>query len=256
MDVWDPEKLEIHAVALPYGSLSVFELRAIPAFVPRYVDLQCVDDRNLRTRYLLASAALPYGVVSEVLADGTCYLDGSVADILPIHPLIEFEQCDIILVIRLRPECEDEGAVEVVERHWQQVARLTRAAELTRADVTKTDPRGDDSIKPAALDLVRVDTTRFRADAVRVVGPSKGLGSKITGMLHFNLVLPSSVSRILNRWMSLERTTRLLEWLGAKNFDGTYTRRLIDQGRADARSKSPEFWITLGGSAEPLDPPK
>lgn len=59
---------------------------------------------NQNINVVLASAALPFGITKSIAINGKSYVDGGVADNRPIYPLVVFEQCTEILVIRLNPE--------------------------------------------------------------------------------------------------------------------------------------------------------
>lgn len=53
---------------------------------------------------IVASTALPLGLVEAVNVGGMAYVDGGVADNCPVYPLVFLEQCNEIIVIRLNPE--------------------------------------------------------------------------------------------------------------------------------------------------------
>lgn len=74
---------------------------------------------GIGVEHLLASAALPFGVVPAVKG----YVDGGVADNLPIYPLISLLACDIILVIRANPGELSEAAILA---QWQEIDRAAR----------------------------------------------------------------------------------------------------------------------------------
>lgn len=55
---------------------------------------------NERVQWLLATAALPYIFPTQTI-DNEKYIDGGIADNVPITPLYEMENCNIIIVIHL-----------------------------------------------------------------------------------------------------------------------------------------------------------
>lgn len=81
---------------------------------------------------LAASAALPMGLMPNVGER----IDGGVADNRPIYPLIEYERCDEIFVVLLRPLTAEEASdVEAAFRdHWLNHDYEQRAAKLSKVD--------------------------------------------------------------------------------------------------------------------------
>jgi hypothetical protein len=141
-----------------------------------------------REEALLASAALPLGIFPSVELDGTTYIDGGVADNLPVTPLISHEKCDELVVIAMRPWTE-----EGVKRHWQEVERRKaleqmspdRARELYLAELARRggDPRHASTFDPP-VNLPLSEPDRWPSRLV-LVCPDKPVGSFLTGTIRF-----------------------------------------------------------------------
>lgn len=98
---------------------------AVPtlALVPRYFDLTRLDEPE-RISAVLGSTALPFGITPNVSVGTVSYIDGGMADNLPIRPLVDLEGCDIVLWLRInpdeQPEAEDrEFSHPDPKMHWQ-----------------------------------------------------------------------------------------------------------------------------------------
>ena len=60
-------------------------------YVPEYLRMDKLEP-DQQADVLVATGALPFGVFPSVHHEGVEYVDGGVADNLPVYPLIEFEQ--------------------------------------------------------------------------------------------------------------------------------------------------------------------
>ena len=154
---------------------------------PRYMDISRMAAAQ-REEALLASAALPLGIFPSVELDGITYVDGGVADNLPVAPLIRHEKCDELVVIAMRPWNE-----EAVKRHWQQVERLNaleqmppdKARELYLAELARRggDPRHASTFNPP-VNLPLSEPDRWPSRVV-LMCPDKQVGSFLTGTMRF-----------------------------------------------------------------------
>jgi predicted patatin/cPLA2 family phospholipase len=79
---------------------------------------------------VMASAALPYGIVTPVVIGQRCHVDGGVADNLPLMPLIDRYPCDEIIVIRTNPTppLKFTFADGSYKSHWQDITGLLGGA--------------------------------------------------------------------------------------------------------------------------------
>ena len=170
---------------------------------PRYIELSRMAAAH-REEALMASAALPLGIFPSVELDGITYVDGGVADNLPVTPLIREAQCDELVIIAMRPWNE-----AAVKRHWQDVERLSaleqmapaKARELYLTELARRggDPRHASAFEPPVnLRLPEPDRWPSR---VTVICPDQEVGAFLTGTMRFT---------------------------------GRYTRRLLKEGYDDA----------------------
>jgi predicted acylesterase/phospholipase RssA len=72
-------------------------------FVPRYLRVDNLPLSRIAD-YVTASAALPFGLLNAVKIGSKEVIDGGVADNVPIRPLIDEQDCDVIIVFRLNSE--------------------------------------------------------------------------------------------------------------------------------------------------------
>jgi len=146
--LFDPDHLHYEGAPIPWGG--AYSTIPTYGFVPAYARLDSLPGR-IRTdvlialraalRYplpgqetaLLASSALPYGIVPSVSGA----VDGSMADNLPIYPLISLLACDVILVIRANPACKNETSLL---EQWQRIDRLLRIKEYDEMNARRADP--------------------------------------------------------------------------------------------------------------------
>jgi hypothetical protein len=154
---------------------------------PQYIEISGRAAAQ-REKALLASAALPLGIFPSVELDGITYVDGGVADNLPVTPLIRHEKCDELVVIAMRPWSE-----EGVKQHWQQVERLNaleqmspdKARELYLAELARRggDPRHPSTFDPP-VNLPLSEPDRWPSRVV-LMCPDKPVGSFLTGTIRF-----------------------------------------------------------------------
>jgi hypothetical protein len=90
--------------------------------LPTYIDLRQLTSEE-RASVLLASAALPFGIFPRVTLWEQEYVDGGVADNLPIHPLLD---CDELIVVRVSPSAAEH---RTLRQAWQFVDRRLRLEE-------------------------------------------------------------------------------------------------------------------------------
>jgi hypothetical protein len=154
---------------------------------PRYFDISRMVAAQ-REEALLASAALPLGIFPSVELDGITYVDGGVADNLPLAPLIRHEKCEELVVIAMRPWSE-----EAVKRHWQEIERLIALEQMPLATARKLylaelarrggDPRHASEFDPP-VNLPLSELSRWPSRVV-LICPDKPLGSFLTGTMRF-----------------------------------------------------------------------
>jgi hypothetical protein len=162
-------------------------------FIPRYLLLNGMNSKDV-VNALLATAALPLGIVRHVVFQGKKLVDGGVVDNRPILPLLD-ESCDEIIVVSLSPV-----SAEAAEAERLRCQEVQRRIVLDRLDllVRRFFPRsGATNDPPMNLPLPAIPSW----PKITFLGPSVSLGGFLNGTL---------------------------------NFDADYCRRLIDLGRGDA----------------------
>lgn len=101
----DPDRPIISAMQYDEGSPPEYFVTEQSEFVPMYLR---IDGRPLEevADWVTASAALPLGLIAPIPINDYLAVDGGVADNVPIRPLVDMEQCDVLFVFRLNREPE------------------------------------------------------------------------------------------------------------------------------------------------------
>ncbi|OYY76930.1 MAG: hypothetical protein B7Y43_12755 [Sphingomonas sp. 28-62-20] len=142
-------------------------------WIPRYVRID--SSEPIRTvECLLASSALPFGIVSSVFVDTDYFVDGGVVDNEPILPLLT-HHLDKIIVLHLSPKKKEETAADV--DHFDRCAKLLRLTQLA------------DGLGPHKLYALKelpdsLDAMSF--PSVRPFYPARKLGGIFDGLLNFS----------------------------------------------------------------------
>jgi len=76
--------------------------RKLTERVPDYARLDTLEESEARA-CLMASMALPFGIFPRIEIGDSRYMDGGVADNIPIFPVI-LEKCEVIYVVHLSPK--------------------------------------------------------------------------------------------------------------------------------------------------------
>jgi predicted acylesterase/phospholipase RssA len=121
--LWDPDA--------PEWTHDEYSNDATPAtkaaYIPRYI---CVNDLAVTERAdaILASSALPFGLLRAVRVGKANLVDGGVIDNEPLFPLVELYPCDVLVVIVM--SAVDASSWEVKKRRqWIELERLSHLAE-------------------------------------------------------------------------------------------------------------------------------
>lgn len=164
-------------------------------YVPEYRRLQDEREDDI-ARVVLQSAAIPFGVFPLRRIGRSGYVDGGVADNVPIQPLID-AGCTRIIVIHLNPDADCDGwrltnpedlwARQGELRELRRLATLSR--ERTLEDLTQ-EAELREGLPPelqreARSADVRLDYGRADVSFVHVV-PSRSLGNFLTGTMNFS----------------------------------------------------------------------
>jgi predicted acylesterase/phospholipase RssA len=146
-------------------------------FVPTYLMLSDFHGEEL-VDALMATAALPIGIVQSVKIRDQEFVDGGIADNRPLFPLITREKCDVIIVVGLGALSEETRQGE--QRRWQALYRLIDLSGLdqerlaTASDLEKNEP-------PTHVPYRSVS----RWPLVLYIVPKSSLGGFIDGTMNF-----------------------------------------------------------------------
>ena len=143
---------------------------------PEYLKIQ---DQNLsdddRVSALLASAALPFGIVPSVKLGEHELVDGGIADNRPVFPLVEIEKCDEVFVVLLRPiekDAELSLKKNFLRIKWLQQVKHHNQLSLEHEFLDPSPiPEGSKVIPEPDLD--KWPTIHFFAPCVPLGGPTE-----------------------------------------------------------------------------------
>ncbi len=169
----------------------------IGEFIPEYMPIDRMSD-NDKVSFLLASAALPFGIVPNIRINEKKYIDGGIIDNTPIYPLID-ENLDEVIIIRLNV---DNLNNDMLIEKWKKINRLIRLSRfriphLGNVRYNNLEYQNDNN-PPRIIPLK--DPNKW-PERVLILQPKESLGNILTGTL---------------------------------NFSSKYTKRLIDLGYNDA----------------------
>jgi predicted acylesterase/phospholipase RssA len=136
-EIYDPDNLRYQSTGMPPSS-AISIPSSEPRFIPEYLRIDVMAEGMVEA--LLATAALPYGIVPSI--SGT--IDGGLADNTPVFPLITSERCQNLLVIRCRPDTLD---VTNLGKHWSDIDRLLRIVKYTSNSALQVAPNVPPELK-------------------------------------------------------------------------------------------------------------
>lgn len=130
----DPDRPIISVIHFESGTVPEYVVNARSEFVPMYLR---IDGKPLEAvaDWVTASAALPLGLVAPLPVDDYLAVDGGVADNVPIRPLVDIEQCDVLFVFRLNrePEPREDDLTSQhpdMAEHWKRCWRMEDVASF------------------------------------------------------------------------------------------------------------------------------
>src|SRR5262249_48329474 len=148
---------------------------------PTYHRINDVNEDE-RVTLLLASAALPFGIVPSIEFRGAQLVDGGVADNFPIYPLIQNHECDELVIVRLdpRPDTSFGGLVVGTEymESWLQIHRMHRLLALGKPAIDFQ--RGPHRVRNNPPRIVPYETPPRWPDFIEC-RPSKPIGGFFNG---------------------------------------------------------------------------
>jgi NTE family protein len=169
-------------------------LLARQPYVPEYRHVQEESDADMQ-QLVLQSAAIPFGVFPLRRIGRSDYVDGGIADNVPIQPLID-SGCTCIVVIHLDPSADCDGwRLTNEDDLWAregQIRELRRLAILN-LEHTEEDVAHQVRLRVASPELRRDDDSThvgqdYKRANVRIVHivPSESLGNFLTGTMNFS----------------------------------------------------------------------
>jgi hypothetical protein len=187
-DVFDPDEPTFRKI-VP-GPIIMLAPTESEGVVPEYVDLRTIPCEEWNS-VLVATAALPLGLVPTSTWRGQEWVDGGMADNLPVFPIANNEKCDCLIVIRLRPS---KGKPDFVCDHWRKIDRLLRVAQLDPKEARQSyfaecDRQGKrfwllPRFRPPKVVPFR-EPEGFPQKVI-IIAPSRPFGGFIQGTLNFS----------------------------------------------------------------------
>jgi hypothetical protein len=194
-DIYDPEKARwFHPNKIPIiadgNVVSWMDLPGgeIPITARYWVPNYWGADQLARTsaaKILLASAALPYGIVPPVQIEELTLVDGGVVDNCPIHPFLNDDSIEELCVVLLDPVhpravLKTLRSIGVDETLWQKRERLRMLSRIPLPKKIPKSKRPPKAINPPSLAYIPT-IFLFAPDE------TKGrLGGFLSGTLNFD----------------------------------------------------------------------
>lgn len=157
-----------------------------PCWVPNYARVDQLDE-PARINLLLATAALPFGIVTPIRIDGEEYVDGGLADNTPVAPLLQYE-FDEIWILNLDPICEPDAQI------------FDRSLLMLRRQSLAKFPHPEISVGHMPH-FVRYDPPQIvpyplldKRPKIITIGPKERLGGIFDGLLNFS---PAYAARMI-----------------------------------------------------------
>jgi predicted acylesterase/phospholipase RssA len=178
---WDPDKPTYGAVVVgidgaPLPGSPFFGDRRrmwLPLYWPVH---ELPMEEQVKT--LLASAALPFGVVPGIEWNGWRLVDGGVADNVPLYPVANADEVFVVLLAPIRNRTMAE--LGLTPERWTTIDRLRRIFLYPRPPFDMPErPR------PKATKVIP-DRAPEKFPDIRVFAPKRSLGGFLTGTLNFN----------------------------------------------------------------------
>lgn len=163
------------------GLANTMAASTLAAWVPRYMDVR-EQTLELARRILLASAALPFGLLPSITVGGREFVDGGLADNVPIFPFVD-DSTDEVFVVLLDHDLPEsaEDWEELIRRQWPKTDLLLRRADLALLPMSI---QASELATWNHLDLQA--RTVPRIPRIVVFRPSKPLGGFLRGTLNFD----------------------------------------------------------------------
>jgi hypothetical protein len=178
---WDPDNPTFSAVIVGFDGTPIpgspfFGDRQrmwLPLYLPVH-DLPMED----QVKTLLASAALPFGVVPGIEWNGWRLVDGGVADNVPLYPVSNADEVFVVLLAPTRNR--NMAELGLTAKRWTIIDRLRRVFLYPRPSFYM--PWRPELKAPKVIP----DRAPEKFPTIRVFAPKRSLGGFLTGTLNFN----------------------------------------------------------------------
>lgn len=155
-----------------------------------YEDVSELESPNA-TDILVASAALPFGLVPPVELEGHLFVDGGVIDNVPLLPLLDWDLDEIVIVL-LEPYPDEEAAISSLgslEERWVSHELVPAKQEFAQTRIhesliVETSFDLQESIE-AGEEALREEFRALKIPNIRVISPPSKLGGLRKGTLRF-----------------------------------------------------------------------
>lgn len=169
-------------------------------FFPWYFPVHSLDPETA-TDAIVASAALPFGLVNSIKIDNRRYVDGGVVDNCPIYPLIVTEGCDEVIVIKASPLTPEDS---LTPQYLSRIDRLNRVREFAPPTTYWEQDWPDQYLNPLPRPYWRseppvvIPLTDYTKTTCRplFLAPSDSLGNMRSGTMNFT---PDYTMRTMER---------------------------------------------------------
>lgn len=205
----DPDDVQFYELYIPGAPVRPVMQESKKTYFPVYHRLDEALN-NDKIDLLLASAALPFGIVPSINVQGHRFVDGGTVDNIPVYPLIEYENCSELVVIRLDHLDKNPGPGDDYMREWQRIDRLLRIRDIEAFTIDSRNPPSPRKNDPPVA--VPYEQPTKWPNRIVTLSPSEHLGGFLDGTL---------------------------------NFTREYAQRLIELGERDAREFIAKYWPDL-----------
>lgn len=178
-EVWDPDNPE-YVDGVPatskYPDTST-------DWIPEYVMLNDLEVEEA-IQFTIASAALPFGIVRSVQIRGQVYVDGGVADNVPVLPVAR--EADEVWVVLLSRYMSTQAACESERLTSDRLREIQRKIDVASFPIPDVEALSDvhEQINNNTQ-IIEMDDTLEQPRVMYFYPEAKGLGGLLSGTLNF-----------------------------------------------------------------------
>jgi len=163
-----------------YSESEAEEIHVPRAFVPHYLCLSAREDDDV-VNALMATAALPLGLVPAVKLGDKRFVDGGIIDNRPLLPLVSMCECDEVVIVCLGPISS-----ETLGGEKQRLQNLQRLIDLSEYDWEKLLAQAGGGLLTHNDPPVRCPYREPKKwPDIHVLAPSASLGGFVRGTMRF-----------------------------------------------------------------------